>query len=159
MGFLPWTPAQYDSGEPAMMMGPNSSGRMAASIITAHPAWQLPITQGFPSASGWSAATFSRKIASARAISSMVWPGTGSGEDPVELAGWPCFDAHADCAAALEPANPGAMPGARVDDDERPARGVEFDSRGRNHSHETVVDRPIKRFATEDQLHVVVEYV
>src|SRR5262249_60377455 len=28
-----------------------------------------------------------------------------------------------------------------------------------NHSHETVVDRPIKRFATEDQLHVVVEYV
>ena len=35
-----------------MMMGPNSSGRSAASIMTAQPAWQLPITQGLPSASG-----------------------------------------------------------------------------------------------------------
>ena len=35
-----------------MMIGPNSSGRIAASIITAQPAWQLPITHGLPSASG-----------------------------------------------------------------------------------------------------------
>lgn len=27
------------------MIGPNSSGRMAASIMTAHPPWQLPTTQ------------------------------------------------------------------------------------------------------------------
>src|SRR5262245_5135527 len=85
--------------------------------------------------------------------------GHGIREEADEIAGMPCLERHADFAVGLEPANPGAMPGARVDDDERPARGVEFDSRGRNHSHETVVDRPIKRFATEDQLHVVVEYV
>src|SRR5262249_31838141 len=36
------------------------------------------------SASGWSAATFSRKTASARAISSMVWPGMGSGRKPMK---------------------------------------------------------------------------
>ena len=38
-----------------MMIGPNSSGRTAASIITAQPAWQLPMTHGLPSASGCSA--------------------------------------------------------------------------------------------------------
>ena len=67
-----------------MMIGPNSSGRRAASIMTAQPAWQLPITQGLPSASGCSAMTFSRKIASARAMSSMVWPGIGSGRKPTK---------------------------------------------------------------------------
>ena len=44
-----------------MMIGPNSSGRMAASIITAHPAWQLPMTQGLPSARGCSSAIFFQK--------------------------------------------------------------------------------------------------
>ena len=52
IGFLPRTPAQYESGDPAMISGPNNSGRIAASIITAQPAWQLPMTHGFPSASG-----------------------------------------------------------------------------------------------------------
>ena len=37
-----------------MIIGPNSSGRVAAAIIIAQPAWQLPITTGLPSASGWS---------------------------------------------------------------------------------------------------------
>jgi len=55
-----------------MMMGPNNSGRIAASIMIAQPAWQLPITQGLPFASGCAAATFSMKIASARAMSSIV---------------------------------------------------------------------------------------
>jgi hypothetical protein len=48
-----------------MMSGPNSSGRIAANIITAQPAWQLPITHGLPSACGCNAITFSRKVASA----------------------------------------------------------------------------------------------
>ena len=67
-----------------MMMGPNSSGRIAASIMIAHPAWQLPTTQGLPSASGCKAMTFSRKTASARATSPMVWPGMGSGRKPTK---------------------------------------------------------------------------
>ena len=52
IGFSPTTPAQYDSGEPGTITGPHSSGRVAASIITAQPAWQLPMRQGLPSASG-----------------------------------------------------------------------------------------------------------
>src|SRR5262249_11956400 len=85
--------------------------------------------------------------------------GHGIRKEADEIAGMPCLERHADFAVGLEPANPGAMPGARVDDDERPARGVEFDSPGRNHSHETVVDRPIERPAVEHELHVVGEYV
>ena len=67
-----------------MMIGPKSSGRRAATSITAQPAWQLPITQGLPSASGWRAMTVSRKIASARVMSRMVWPGIGSGRKPMK---------------------------------------------------------------------------
>ena len=84
MGFFPCTPAQYESGDPAMMMGPNNSGRSAASIITAQPAWQFPITQGLPSACGCNAMTFSMKTASAREMSSMVCPGMGSGRKPMK---------------------------------------------------------------------------
>ena len=67
-----------------MMSGPNSSGRVAATIITAQPAWQLPITQGLPSAWGCSSMTFSRNTASARMMSSMVCPGIGSGVKPTK---------------------------------------------------------------------------
>jgi len=35
-----------------MIIGPKSSGRTAASITTAQPARQFPMTQGLPSASG-----------------------------------------------------------------------------------------------------------
>ena len=67
-----------------MMIGPNSSGRIAATIITAQPAWQLPMTQGLPSASGCSAMTFSRKATSACMMSSIVCPGIGSGVKPTK---------------------------------------------------------------------------
>ena len=66
------------------MIGPKSSGRLAATIMTAQPAWQLPMTAGLPSASGWSAMTLSRKAASAAMMSSIVWPGTGSGRKPTK---------------------------------------------------------------------------
>src|SRR5262249_12507690 len=62
-------------------------------------------------------------------------------------------------AVGLEAADAGAVAGARVADDEGPARGVEFDSRGRNHSHETVVDRPLERPAIDEQLDLVLEHV
>ena len=102
-----------------MMIGPNNSGRMAASIMIAQPAWQLPITHGLPSASGCSAMTFSRKIASARAMSSIVWPGIGIGQEADEIARMPGFEGDADFAVGLEAADAGTMPGARVDDHER----------------------------------------
>ena len=66
------------------MIGPNSSGRTAATISMAHPAWQLPTTTGLPSASGCRAMTSSRNAASAAMMSSIVWPGTGSGRKPTK---------------------------------------------------------------------------
>src|SRR5262249_28205982 len=44
-----------------------------------------------------------------------------------EIAGMPGLECNADFAVGLEPADPGAMPGAWVDDDEGPARGIECD--------------------------------
>ena len=67
-----------------MISGPNNSGRSDARIMTAQPAWQLPITHGLPSACGCKAMTFSIKIASALATASMVWPGIGSGRKPMK---------------------------------------------------------------------------
>ena len=52
MGFLPRTPAQYDKGEPASMIGPVLLGLSAAIIMICQPAWQFAMTTGFPSASG-----------------------------------------------------------------------------------------------------------
>ena len=83
------------------MMGPKSSGRMAASSMTAHPAWQLPMTAGLPSACGCSAITRSRNAASARAMSSMVWPGTGLGQEADEVAGMARLEGDADLALRL----------------------------------------------------------
>jgi hypothetical protein len=51
------------------------------------------------------------------------------------------------------------MPRARVDDDERPARRVEFDAWRWNDPYESIVNRPIKRSAVEQQLHLVIEHV
>ena len=66
------------------MIGPNSSGRMPATSNTAQPPWQLPMTQGLPSAPGCSSMTFSRNTASVCMTSSMVWPGIGSGVKPMK---------------------------------------------------------------------------
>ena len=109
-----------------MIMGPNSSGRNAASIITAQPAWQLPITHGLPSALGCRAMTFSRKIASARAMSSSVWPGTGLGQETDEVAGMPGLEGDADFAVRLEAADARAVPGARIDDDKGPPPRIDL---------------------------------
>ena len=61
-----------------------SSGLVAATIMIAQPAWQLPMTVGLPSALGWSAISRSRNVASARAMSLSVCPGTGSGTKPIK---------------------------------------------------------------------------
>ena len=108
------------------MIGPNSSGRIAASIMIAQPAWQLPITHGLPSACGCSAMTFSRKTASARAMSSIVWSWHRIGQESDEIARMPGLERDADFAVGLEAADAGTMSGARVDDDERPARWIDL---------------------------------
>jgi hypothetical protein len=48
------------------MIGPVRSGRTAAIIMVCQPAWQLAMTIGLPSASGWRWATSSMNVPSAR---------------------------------------------------------------------------------------------
>ena len=55
-GSRPRSPAQYDRGAPFSTRAPAESGSDAASIITAQPPWQLPMTTGL-GASGWSRRT------------------------------------------------------------------------------------------------------
>ncbi len=98
--------------------------------MTAQPAWQLPITQGLPSASGCRAMTFSRKTASARAISLDGLARHRLGQEADEIAGMPRLHRDADLAVGLEAADAGSMPGPWVDDDERPARRVDFHALG-----------------------------
>lgn len=69
------------------MIGPNSSGARLAAIITIRPAWQLPITAGAPSASGWASLTARMNASTAWNTSSRVWPGTGSGVKPTKYVG------------------------------------------------------------------------
>ena len=57
---------------------------IAAVIMVCQPAWQLAMTMGLLSASGWRRATSSIKAASARQTSSIDWPGIGSGEKPTK---------------------------------------------------------------------------
>ena len=111
-----------------MMMGPNSSGRMAASIMIAHPAWQLPTTQGLPSASGCKRDDlFEEDRLRARDVADGL-ARHGVGQEADEIAGMPRLERHADLAVGLEAADARAMPGARVDDDERPPRRIELDA-------------------------------
>ena len=71
----------------------------------------------------------------------------------------PGLERDADFAVGLEAADAGAVPGARVDDDERPPRRIELDAGRGNDPHEAVVDRPGKCAAVDDQLHLVVEHM
>ena len=116
-------------------------GPLAATIITAQPAWQLPMTAGLPSASGCSAITRSRKMASARDDVFDGLPGNGLGQEADEVARMPCLEDDADFALRLEPADARAMPGARIDDDERSLALIDFDAGRRQDAHEHVVNR------------------
>src|SRR5262249_33368363 len=66
-----------------------------------------------------------------------------------EITGMSRFECHADLAVGLEAADAGTVPGTRIDDDERPARRIDFDTRRRNDSHEAIIDRAIERSAVE----------
>ena len=114
------------------MIGPNSSGLLAATIMTAHPAWQFPITAGLPSASGWSAITRSRNAASAWAMSLNRLTRLRLRQKADEIAGMTGMKGDPDLALRLEPANTGAMPSAWINHDERPLMLVDLDAgRGR----------------------------
>ena len=110
------------------MIGPNNSGRIAASIITAQPAWQLPITQGLPSASRMQRNDlFEEDRLGARDVLDRLARHRVR-QEADEIAGMAGLERDADLAVGLEAADAGAVAGARVDDNERPPRQVDFDA-------------------------------
>ena len=115
-----------------MMIGPNSSGRVAATIIIAQPPWQLPITTGLPSASGCSSITRSRNAASAAHDVLDRLAGHRLGQEADEVAGVAGAHGDADLAVGLEAADARPVAGARVDDDERPLALIDGDAGGRD---------------------------
>ena len=127
--------------------------------MTAQPAWQLPITQGLPSASGCKRDDLfeEHRLGAGDVLDRLA--GHGVRQEADEIAGMPGLERDADLAVGLEAADAGAVPGARIDDDERPQRLVDLDARRRNDAHEQVVDRPLERAAVHDELGLVVEHV
>ncbi len=68
-----------------------------------------------------------------------------------EIAGMTCFHRDADFAVRLEPADSRAMPGARIDHDERPPVHIDFDVLGWNDAHQRIIDRLIQLATVDDQ--------
>ena len=137
---------------PASMITPASSGRIAAVIIICQPAWQLAMTIGLPSASGWRFATSSRKTASARQTSSIVCPGDRLRQEADEVDRVAGAQRHADFALGLHAADSRTVPGARVDDDDRRLQRIDRHVRRRDDAHQEVIDRPLQRPAVEHEL-------
>ena len=141
-----------------MIRGPNSSGRSDARIMTAHPAWQLPMTQGLPSALGCRLMTFSMNCASARAMRSMVCPGR-FGEKADEIAGVPRSHRNAYLAVSLESTDSRAVTSTGIDYDERPPLDIYLYVVWRNNADQRIVDG-FDQFSTiDDQFGSVLQYM
>ena len=69
-----------------------------------------------------------------------------------EVAGVAGPQRHADLAVGLEAADPGPVPGARVDDHEGPLPHVDRDARGRGDPDQPVVDRALELAAVGDEV-------
>src|SRR5262249_41310965 len=76
--------------------------------------------------------------------------GNRIGQETDEIAGVTGLECDADFAVGLEAADAGTVPRARVDDDEGPARRIEFDAGRRDDAHESIVHRALERPAVDD---------
>ena len=75
----------------------------------------------------------------------------GFGQEADEIAGMARLHGDADLAVGLEAADAGAVTGARIDHDERPALQVDLHALGRDDAHQRVVDRLFQLAAVDDQ--------
>ena len=112
--------------------------------MIAHPAWQLPMTQGLPSASGCKRNDFFQKDRLRMRDIAERLARHRIRKEADEIAGMPGLEGNADLAVGLEAADAGAMPGARIDDDEGPAERIDLDPCRRNDPHERIVHRPLE---------------
>jgi hypothetical protein len=71
----------------------------------------------------------------------------------------PGTQCDSDFAVSLEPADPGTMTGAWVNDNERPAGQINLDTFGRNNPDEYIVHWPLKGMTVYDNFERVVQDV
>jgi hypothetical protein len=69
-----------------------------------------------------------------------------------EIARMACGERDSNLAVVLHAADPGAMPGAWVKDNERPLARADRGAFGRNDPHQTIIHRPRQRAPIEHQL-------
>ena len=85
--------------------------------------------------------------------------GHGIGKKADEIACMTGLEGEADFAVGFEAANPGTVPGPRVDHDEGPARRINLDPWRRHDPHQNLIDRPRQLSTIHDQFRVVIENV
>ena len=130
---------------------------VAASSIAAQPPWQLPITTGL-GLSGWRLLHFAHELRlGARHVGERLRARRVGGED-AEVDRVPAVQRDADLALALEAADAGAVPGARIDDDVGAGVRAQRHARGRADRHQRIVDRPLEGRAVDDDVVVVGEH-
>jgi hypothetical protein len=78
--------------------------------------------------------------------------GNRVGHEADEVAGMAGGQCDTDLAVLLHPADARPMAGARVEDDEGPLAGVDFNAGRRDDAHQPIVDRPRQRAAVDQQL-------
>ena len=76
------------------------------------------------------------------------------GQEADEIAGMTCGERHPDLAVVLHTADPGTVPGARVENDERPLVRVDRGAFGRDDPHQPVIHRARQRAAIEQEFGV-----
>ena len=119
--------------------------------MIAQPAWQFPITQGLPFASGYCGGDLfdENRFGAGNVLDGLARNGIGQKSD--EVARMTGLECDTDFAVGLEAANAGAVPGAGVNDNERPQLWIDLDASGRNDAHKRIVHRALERASIDDQ--------
>ena len=71
----------------------------------------------------------------------------------------PRFEGHTDLAVGLEPADPGTMARARIDDHEGASPRIDGDAFRRDDPHQPVIHRALQRSPIDDELRLVTEHM
>ena len=140
-----------------MTIGPVSSGLAAASIIAAQPPWQLP-TIGRLGRVGVQLAHAMHELPLRVADIQHGLLRLRLREEDHEIDRVAVAQRHADLRVVLEPADAGAVPGARVDDDVRAALRIDRHALRRDDAHQRVVDRALERPPVDHHLVVEVQH-
>src|SRR5215472_4712014 len=85
--------------------------------------------------------------------------GHGIGKEADKIAGVSGLEDDADFAVGLESADAGAVPGARIDDHERPSFEIDNAAGRWNHPDQAIIDRVFERPSVYDQLGLVIQYM